>query len=63
MDDMVQRLPQSPIAVEMKAYVLKMVGRRDDAIAEYRKALRLAGNLPQLREEIESVLKELGARP
>jgi tetratricopeptide (TPR) repeat protein len=60
-DEMVSLDPHSALASETRAYVLKSMGRRDEAIAEYRKALELASNSRQLRVEIESALKELGA--
>jgi tetratricopeptide (TPR) repeat protein len=60
-DDMVRRFPDSGIALETKAYILKAIGRRDDAIAEYRKALLVEPNNLELANEIEAALRKLGA--
>ncbi len=62
-DEMLRNAPKSPIAAETRAYVLKAMGRRDEAIAAYRKALDMSAEIPQLRQEIEAALRELGASP
>ena len=62
-DNMISREPTSVVAVETRAYVLKATGRRNQAIAAYRKALQMASDSPQLQEEIKSALHELGAGP
>ncbi len=59
-EEMVRNIPGSAIAVETKAYVLKALGRREQAIAEYRKALAMARDVLQLREEIKKALQQLG---
>jgi tetratricopeptide (TPR) repeat protein len=60
-DDMIAHEPGSATAVDTRACVLKQIGRRDDAIAEYRKALQMASDIPELRQEIQQDLHELGA--
>ena len=62
-DEMISHEPTSAVAVETRAYVLKTVGRHDEAIAEYRKALQMASGSPELQHEIEADLHELGAIP
>jgi tetratricopeptide (TPR) repeat protein len=62
-DQMISNEPNSAIAVETRAYVLKIIGRRDEAIADYRKALKMASSIPELQREIEADLRELGAAP
>jgi tetratricopeptide (TPR) repeat protein len=62
-DEMIGHEPASAVAVETRAYVLKAIGRRDEAIAEYRKALQMASESPELQHEIESILHELGVTP
>ena len=62
-DEMIGREPASAVAVETRAYVLKTIGRCDEAIAEYRKALQMASDSLQLQHEIESDLNELGVIP
>jgi predicted negative regulator of RcsB-dependent stress response len=60
---MISHEPTSAVAVETRPYVLKAIGRRAEAIAEYRKALRMASDSPELQHEIEADLHELGAIP
>lgn len=62
-DEMIAHESGSAIAVETRAYVLKQIGRREDAIAAYRKALQMAPDVPELRDEIERDLRALGAAP
>jgi tetratricopeptide (TPR) repeat protein len=62
-DEMVKLLPDSGIALETRAYILKTVGRRDEAVAEYRKALAVEPNNLVLTKEIEAALRGLGAAP
>lgn len=61
--DMIAHEPGSAMAVDTRAYVLKQIGRRDEAVAEYRKALQMASDIPELRQEIEQDLRELKAAP
>ena len=60
-DDMISHLPTSAVAVETRAYVLKAIGRINEQIAEYRKALQMASDSPPLQHEIEADLHDLGA--
>ena len=62
-DEMVRRFPDSGIALETRAYILKAIGRRDDAIAEYRKALEVEPDNLELTNEIEATLRKLGVAP
>lgn len=62
-DDMISHEPTSVVAVETRAYILKAIGRCDEAMAEYRKALQMASDSPPLRHEIEADLHALGAAP
>ena len=60
---MVRRFPDLGIALETRASILKAIGRRDDAIAEYRKALVVEPNNLELVIEIEAALRKLGVAP
>ena len=51
-------LPASPLPHFNRGRVLEMMGKKDEAIAEYRKARQLA---PQMKEA-QDALKRLGAR-
>jgi len=62
-DEMVGHFPDSGIALETRAYILKAIGRRDDAIADYRKALAAEQDNLALTNEIEATLRKLGAAP
>jgi tetratricopeptide (TPR) repeat protein len=62
-DEMVRRFPDSGIALETRAHILKTIGRRDDAIADYRKALEVEPDNLELTSEIESTLRKLGVAP
>lgn len=62
-DEMVRRFPESGIALETRAYILNTIGRRDDAIAAYRKALEVEPDNLELTSEIEATLRKLGVAP
>ena len=60
-DDMISHLPTSAVAVETRAYVLKAIGRLNEAIAEYRKALQMASRLPAAATRDRGGFNDLGA--
>jgi tetratricopeptide (TPR) repeat protein len=62
-DEMVRSFPDSGIALETRAHILEAIGRRDDAIADYRKALAVEPDNPALTDEIEAVLRKFGVAP
>ena len=61
-DQLVTYEPRSPVASDARAYILALLGRRDEAITEYRRALPLAADIPQLQADIASKLKQLGVK-
>lgn len=62
-DEMLILFPDSGIARETRACLLKAIGRREDAVAEYRKALAVEPNILRPTNEIEEALRKLGVAP